>query len=133
MSNLVKQHQIDPSNPTITSTILYCKLLLVSSQRNPFASKKYIISFNLGHHEQEHSSWWQQLSYFSFFLLFLCRKGFFDGKLSPNVQFEARFIKIPFTSHIGHKGFVLFLCTFDGSKNNSLTILRTFVVSLVLH
>ena len=60
-------------------------------------------------------------------------KGFFDGKLSPNVQFEARFIKIPFTSHIGHKGFVLFLCTFEGSKNNSLTILRTFVVSLVLH
>jgi hypothetical protein len=38
MSNLVKQHQIDPSNPTITSTILYCILLLVSSQRNPFAS-----------------------------------------------------------------------------------------------
>jgi hypothetical protein len=43
MSNLVKQHQINPFNPTITSTILYCILLLVSSQINPFASKKYII------------------------------------------------------------------------------------------
>jgi hypothetical protein len=71
-----------------------------------------------------------------FFVLYYSyvESGFLMGKLSPNVQFEARFIKIPFTSRIGHKGFVLFLCTFEGSKNNSLTIfLRTFVVSLVLH